>query len=126
MKQVTIEKSERYRYCNYCKYFQPLGDCSDEGHCNHPSKQRKYISTYFTRRFFDDKCENEFEMTIHNHCNVESPEFIKEYHSSKMTGYSLRMSVLCSKESRHFVNHPPIPNILRDTEETKNKWIRHL
>ena len=69
---------DKYRYCNYCKHFKIDKDRASRA--THGSCTIKSTNTSYHYEFFDSPaCDDCFEMTIHNWCGIEYPEYIREY-----------------------------------------------
>ena len=84
-----IDLFDKYHCCNYCDYFQPMGKgLMGQGTCTRTGDR-------FRSEFFDNGkyCITEFKKTIHNHFNVESPEYIKEYTDTKNIKYKLEQDI---------------------------------
>ena len=111
MKQVTIEKSKRYKYCNYCRRFIGDSNSSNTGMCFNPEEFS--VFPYSSRAFFHPACKF-FIPSIHNAYNLESPEYAEDFMHAficrtfikqdaylyKDTNFTVKLSKRWSKKSK--------------------------
>ena len=71
-----MDKSlDRYKYCNYCKYYKHIPYRDTSGYCMYHKSEK--FSGYMVTGYDISGCSN-FEMTIHNSFNLEYPEYLRE------------------------------------------------
>ena len=78
---------QEYDCCNYCKYFQPMGENS--GVCSNSLLGKLQTSHVF----YYSHCIVGCFHTIHNHYNVDSPEYIQEYKKALSVRRRLRTDI---------------------------------
>lgn len=86
-----------YNCCNYCEYFQPTNDMS--GVCNHPLLRR--VQTHLV--LYAENCVAGCSHTIHNHGNIESPEYLQEYRKAMFLRRHLKTDILCHNLWNNYV-----------------------
>ena len=81
------DTAEKYRYCNYCKYFSPYFSVNGAGECTR-------VSIYDAGTYFDRiACWANYEMTIHNHFGIDYPEYIEEHCDAEHIRNALHNSI---------------------------------
>ena len=77
---------DKYKHCNYCKYFEPNPyNTSSSGTCHAP------LSNYQNVKFFDPACEC-FEYWLHCPFNIESEEQMNEYAKNELLSIYNRLT----------------------------------
>ena len=85
---------DRYRYCNYCKYYKAVPGFLSRGYCSSPRPvlaNRGYGLVFFE----SNACDDNFEMTIHNHFGLDYPEYLEEYKIAYRIKEALRWDMIC-------------------------------
>lgn len=100
------------RCCNYCVNFLPLSNSPDSyicGVCHNYDGAPTALSPFsYSKCPFDRvACPRNFKHTIHNHFNLESPEYIKEYRKALKARWCLHSDILdyaARNTNRFFLN----------------------
>ena len=88
---------DKYRYCNYCKHFKIDTNRQNRqhrtclGYCSIKSTR-----PYYYEHFNSPACDDNFEMTIHNWCGIEYPEYINEYSCALNINFNLWWNIIKS------------------------------
>ncbi len=102
-----------YDCCNYCKYFKVINGnfeaYSTSGICCNPLFP---IGKGQSSHVFYYSCIAGCFHTIHNHYNVESPEYIQEYKKTLFVRRRLRTDIFCHNQRGHL-------ELQRDSREKK-------
>ena len=92
-------KTNPVKCCNYCVNFLPSTNSPDSnicGICHNYDGAPTMLSPFSYCKCPFDKvaCLKNFKHTIHNHFNLESPEYIKEYRKALDARWSLQSDIL--------------------------------
>lgn len=119
----------KYHLCNYCEHFRPgnFSRSDDRRGVCHRSDCYPSIGVYSTNFLWTRGCITNFKHTIHNHFNVESPEYIEEYKAAKTIEHQLNMDMFkyrCGHQIAQEIDKEILKTIvaqkIANTPETKN------
>lgn len=110
-----------YDCCNYCKYFQTENENISAGYgvCKNSLLGRGQPSQVF----FHSSCIVGCFHTIHNHYNIESPEYIQEYKKALCARYHLRTDIFYYKNNIQDIDNKFKEDLMWDTYREKHRQV---